>query len=288
MKIRSLFAPGRPVFSFEFFPPKDEAGEAALERAIGELKPLGPGFVSVTYGAGGSTRELTLDLVTRIKSEIGIEAMAHLTCVGAGREDLRAVLDELETRGIENVLALRGDPPRDQPTFVPAPDGFTYAAELVSFIRQNDYGFCVGGAGYPEGHVECGDRETDLAHLVAKVDAGLEFVISQLFFDNQDYFDFVRRARAAGIKVPLVPGIMPVTNVAQIERFTRMCGARIPSRLMEQLGAAREDEEAVRQIGIEHATAQCRELLAGGAPGIHFYTLNQSPATGAILRRVRG
>lgn len=288
MRIAALFQRPEPVFSFEFFPPKTPQGVQNLYRTIEQLRDLQPAFVSVTYGAGGSTRELTLDLVSRIKSEIGLEAMAHLTCVGSGREHLRAVLDELRRRGIENVLALRGDPPRDQPEFVPAPDGFRYASELVSFIRDNAYDFCLGGAGYPERHVECADADSDLRNLAAKVAAGLDFVITQLFFDNRDYFAFVERARQAGIAVPIVAGIMPITNLAQIERFTRMCGAGIPADLMGRLEAVRDDEEAVRRIGIEHATEQCHGLIAGGAPGIHFYTLNQSPATQAILRSLRG
>ena len=288
MRIADLFRRGRPVFSFEFFPPKTAQGVDNLYRTVEQLRELVPHFVSVTYGAGGSTRQLTVDLVSRIKGEIGIEAMAHLTCVGAGRRELRDVLDELRRRGIENVLALRGDPPRDQARFVPDPDGFTYAGELVSFIRGSGYEFCLGGACYPEGHVECRDRGIDLANLVRKVDAGLEFVITQLFFDNRDYFDFVRRARTAGVRVPIVPGIMPITNLAQIERFTRMCGAAIPAELTGRLEEVREDEDAVRRIGVHHAVLQCRELIAGGAPGIHFYTLNQSSATRAILREIRG
>jgi len=288
VRIADLFRRGRPVFSFEFFPPKTAQGVDNLYRTVEQLRELVPHFVSVTYGAGGSTRQLTVDLVSRIKGEIGIEAMAHLTCVGAGRRELRDVLDELRRRGIENVLALRGDPPRDQARFVPDPDGFTYAGELVSFIRGSGYEFCLGGACYPEGHVECRDRGIDLANLVRKVDAGLEFVITQLFFDNRDYFDFVRRARTAGVRVPIVPGIMPITNLAQIERFTRMCGAAIPAELTGRLEEVREDEDAVRRIGVHHAVLQCRELIAGGAPGIHFYTLNQSSATRAILREIRG
>lgn len=288
MKIAELYQRGGPVFSFEFFPPKTPQGVENLYRTIAQLRELDPGFVSVTYGAGGTTRELTVDLVSRIKAELGLEAMAHLTCVGAGRTEIRAVLDELVRRGIENVLALRGDPPRDQAAFEPAPDGFAYAAQLVAFIRSGGYPFGVGGAGYPEGHVECPDRDADLAHLVAKVDAGLDFVITQLFFDNRDFFAFVARARAVGIRVPIVPGLMPITNVAQIERFTQMCGARIPPELMARLNRVRDDEEAVRHLGVEHATAQGRDLIAKGAPGIHFYTLNQSPATRAILKALRG
>jgi methylenetetrahydrofolate reductase (NADPH) len=288
VRISEILGRGDPVFSFEFFPPKTPQGVQNLYRTIEHLRELEPSYVSVTYGAGGSTRELTVDLVSRIRSEIGIEAMAHLTCVGAGRQEIRAVLDELRRRGIENVLALRGDPPRDQPHFVPAPDGFRYASELVTFIREEGYGFCLGGAGYPEGHIECGDLDLDLEHLCIKVNAGLEFVITQLFFDNRDFFAFVGRVRRAGIEVPIIPGIMPITNVSQIERFTRMCGAHIPEELMARLDRARDDEEQVRRIGVEHAIAQCRDLLAGGASGIHFYTLNQSPATQAILRAVRG
>ncbi len=288
MKIRELFGRNGPLFSFEFFPPKSEQGLESLYQTIEGLLELKPSFVSVTYGAGGSTRARTVELVTRIKHSLGIETMAHLTCVGAACGEIADVLAQLRDAGIENVLALRGDPPRDQQVFTAAPGGFTYAAELVAFIREGGYPFCVGGAGYPEGHIECADKNTDLGHLHAKVRAGLEFVITQLFFDNSDYFDFVRRARARGIEVPIIPGIMPITNVAQIERFTRMCGARIPEPLRRRLVAVRDDDQAVQRIGIEHATAQCRDLLAGGAPGIHFYTLNRSPATRAILEELRG
>jgi methylenetetrahydrofolate reductase (NADPH) len=247
---------------------------------------LQPTFVSVTYGAGGSTRDKTLELVRRIKHEIGIEAMAHLTCVGADRTEITGVLERLHASGIDNVLALRGDPPSDQPTFQRPADGFGFASELVGFIRERGFPFSLGGACYPEGHLECRDRHQDLQHLKAKVDAGLDFVITQLFFDNEDYFAFVERARAAGVRVPIIPGIMPITNVTQIERFASMCGARIPAVLKERLEPARADEEAVRAIGIDHATEQCRGLLARGAPGIHFYTLNQSPATRAIFERL--
>lgn len=284
MRIPDAIGSNGPLFSFEFFPPKTAQGEANLYRVIDSLRDLRPAFVSVTYGAGGSTRDKTIELVCRIKHEIGIESMAHLTCVGADRSELEAVLQRLAAAGIENVLALRGDPPRDQPSFVRPPDGFGYASELVAFIRARGFPFALGGAGYPEGHVECRDRERDILHLKQKVDAGLDFVITQLFFDNVDYFSFVARARAHGITVPIVPGIMPITNAAQIERFTAMCGARIPDVLRARLAAVANDEAAARRIGIDHATAQCRELLARGAPGIHFYTLNQSPATRAIFQ----
>jgi methylenetetrahydrofolate reductase (NADPH) len=288
MRISDLLRADGPLFSFEFFPPKTAQGEQNLYLTIDRLRQLHPSFVSVTYGAGGSTREKTVELVRRIKFDIGLEAMAHLTCVGANRQEIDSVLEQLDTSGIENVLALRGDPPRDQQHFVRPSGGFEFASELVGHIRSRGFSFSLGGAGYPEGHVECRDLALDLEHLKIKVDAGLDFVITQLFFDNADYFAFVGRARARGIRVPIIAGIMPVTNVAQIERFTSMCGARIPEELQDRLDRARNDEDAVRAIGIDHATAQCRELLDRGAPGIHFYTLNQSPATRAIFEHLKG
>jgi methylenetetrahydrofolate reductase (NADPH) len=287
MRICDLLGAGGPAFSFEFFPPKTEAGEQNLFRTIERLGELHPSFVSVTYGAGGGTRRKTVEWVRRIKHDLGIEAMAHVTCVGASRREIESVLKQLEANGIENVLALRGDPPRDQPHVMQPADGFRFASDLVRFIRERGFPFSLGGACYPEGHIECRDLALDLAHLKIKVDAGLDFVITQLFFDNADYFALVARARAAGIRVPIIPGIMPVTNVAQIERFTLMCGAKIPAPLHDRLHAA-TDDAAMRAIGVDHATAQCRELLAGGAPGIHFYTLNQSPATRAVFERLKG
>jgi methylenetetrahydrofolate reductase (NADPH) len=287
VRIRDLIASNGPVFSFEFFPPKTEQGERNLFHTIDRLHELEPAFVSVTYGAGGSTREKTVELVRHIKHEIGIEAMAHLTCVGSGRDDIAVELQRLHDHGIENVLALRGDPPRDQATFVCPPNGFAFASELVAFIRACGLPFSVGGACYPEGHIECPDLDQDLRHLKQKVDAGLDFAITQLFFDNRDYFAFVERAHAAGVRIPIIPGIMPITNLTQIERFTALCGARIPDALRDRLAVVRDDEHAVRAIGIDHATAQCRDLLARGAPGIHFYTLNQSPATRAICEQLQ-
>ncbi len=287
MRIRDLFDTGAPVFSFEFFPPKTEAGERALLATIAHLRELEPSFVSVTYGAGGSTRGKTIEIVTTVKLEYGIESMAHLTCVGHDRSEIAGILDHLRDSGIENVLPLRGDPPQGETHFVRPRDGFGYASELVRFIRERDYPFCLAGAGYPEGHVECPDLDLDLEHLRQKVAAGVDFVITQLFFDNADYFAFVARARRVGITVPIVPGIMPVTNAHQIERITKMCGARMPEALRARMRAVQDDEEAVRAVGIAHATEQCRALLAGGAPGIHFYTLNQSPATAAILADLR-
>jgi methylenetetrahydrofolate reductase (NADPH) len=256
-------------------------------KTLEDLAPLEPGFVSVTYGAGGSTRDRTLELVTRIKRETGIEAMAHLTCVGHTRDELREVLRRLSDAKVENVLALRGDPPQGQKEFVPVPGGLNNAAELVRFIREEDFNFSLGGAGYPEGHVETALRDEDLRHLKAKVDAGLDFVITQLFFDNAFYFDFVERARRIGINVPIVPGIMPITNFEQVQRFTRMCGATVPMRLTLQLERVKDQPEALVQLGVAHATVQCMELLSRGVPGIHFYTLNKSPATRMIVSALR-
>jgi methylenetetrahydrofolate reductase (NADPH) len=288
MKIRNRLNPSNPCYSFEFFPPKSDQGVHNLLRTVEELAPLDPGFVSVTYGAGGGTRSRTLELVTRIKESTGIEAMAHLVCAGHTKDELRALLDRLAEAKIENVLVLRGDPPAGSSTFDPGPGGFRYASELVEFIRAHDYPFCLGGAAYPEGHIETPSREDDLRHLKSKVDAGLDFVITQLFFDNAFYFDFVERARRVGINVPIVPGIMPITNFEQLHRFVRMCGATVPMRLTLQLERLRDDPGALMQLGVAHATVQCMELLHRGVPGIHFYTLNQSPATRLIVTALRG
>lgn len=288
MSIRDLFGRSRPVYSFEFFPPKTDAGMATLEKTIRDLADLDPAYVSVTYGAGGSNRERTVDLVTRIQRELGIRAMAHFTCVGSSRAEMGEVVDRLVEGGIRNIIALRGDPPAGADRFEPAPDGLTYAAELVAFLRGR-FGnrVTVAAACYPEGHVDCRDLARDLDHLAAKVQAGVDFLITQLFFDNEHYFRFVERARAAGIGVPIVPGIMPIGNVAQIERFTKMCGATIPRVLFAELDKRRDDPAAVAALGVAQATAQCVELLRGGAPGIHFYTLNQSPATRVILTALK-
>ncbi|MEQ8766265.1 MAG: methylenetetrahydrofolate reductase [NAD(P)H] [Planctomycetota bacterium] len=286
MKVKDCFGTGDPVFSFEFFPPKSDQGVETLFETIRELHALSPSFVSVTYGAGGSTRERTIELVGRIKREIGLEAMAHLTCVGHSRDEIGEILDRLAAAGIENVLALRGDPPKGESEFQPHPDGFAYASELVGYIREGSHGFCLGGAAYPEGHVEAVSRDVDLDNLMRKVEAGVDFLVTQLFFDNTDYFEFVERVRALGVSLPIVPGIMPVTNVGQIERFTKMCGASIPPALRKVLEPVRDDEEAVVQTGIDYATEQCQGLLDGGAPGIHFYTLNRSPATRRIFENL--
>jgi len=288
VSIRDLFGRSRPVYSFEFFPPKTDAGMANLERTIRDLADLEPGYVSVTYGAGGSTRERTVDLVTRIQRELGIIAMAHFTCVGSDRAEMTTVLDKLVDGGVRNVIALRGDPPAGAERFETTPGGLAHASELVGLIRGRFADrVTVAAACYPEGHVECRDLARDLDHLAEKVRAGVDFLITQLFFDNEHYFRFVERARAAGITVPIVPGIMPIGNVAQIERFTKLCGATIPAVLHAELDKRRDDPAAVAALGVAQATAQCVELLRGGAPGVHFYTLNQSPATRVILTALK-
>jgi methylenetetrahydrofolate reductase (NADPH) len=286
MRIDEILATAEPVFSFEFFPPKTEEGERNLEAALGELGQLAPSFVSVTYGAGGSTREKTIEIVKRIKEQYGLEAMAHFTCVGATVEQLRGTLDEMRRAGIENVLALRGDPPAGQQSWTKTEGGLEYSRELVELIAA-DYPFAVGAACFPETHIHATSPEADLEHLVEKVDAGVDFLITQLFFDNAFYFDFVARARVAGVSVPIIPGIMPITRVGQAERMAATCGSEIPAELHRELHARGEDTEAVLDFGVAYATLQCAELLAAGAPGIHFYTLNRSPATRAILSALR-
>ena len=288
MKIRDLLSRGCPSFSFEFFPPKSEEAGAQLEKTIAELRELEPTFVSVTYGAGGSTREKTLDIVSRIKSTAGIESMAHLTCVGSTRDEIAQTLDRLVGAGIENVLALRGDPPKGQTEFQAVDGGFRYAVELVEMIRQR-FGdrLSVGGACYPERHTECANPHVDLMNLKRKVDAGLDFVVTQLFFDNRRYFEFVEQARSVGIKVQIIPGIMPVTNAAQIERFTHTGGVTLPFQLAADLDKRRDNPASLLQLGVAHASVQCGELLMRQAPGIHFYTLNRSTATKDIFRALQ-
>ena len=282
MRISEALATVRPFFSFELFPPKTDEAHAQLLETVRTLGRLRPAFVSVTYGAGGSTRARTIAISKQIQNELGINVMSHVTCTGSSRADLRAVLSELEAAGIANVLALRGDPPRNAEAFESVPGGFAHASELVAMLERS-YHFCVGAACYPEKHVEAPDARTDLGHLKEKVDAGAEFLITQLFFDNDRYFDFVERARAAGITVPIVPGIMPITNYEQIARFTAMCGAAIPPKLLVELEERRRQPKAVEDLGVAYATLQCADLLRRGAPGIHFYTLNRSPATRAIV-----
>jgi methylenetetrahydrofolate reductase (NADPH) len=287
MRIDQILAAGAgPVFSFEFFPPKSEAGERNLYAALEDLRTLEPAFVSVTYGAGGSTRGKTIEIVHRIRDEYELEAMAHFTCVGATVPELRATLDRMRAAGIDNVLALRGDPPAGHEEWVKTEGGLEYSRELVQLIRAG-YPFAIGAACFPETHVHAVSPEADLAYLVEKVDAGVDFLITQLFFDNTFYFDFIARARAAGITIPIIPGVMPITHAGQVQRMAAMCGASIPAGLTRELDARGEDAEAVLDFGVAYATLQCAELLRAGAPGIHFYTLNRSPATRAILSALK-
>jgi len=286
MRIDQILRGGGPVFSFEFFPPKTELGEHNLYAALSELRTLEPAFVSVTYGAGGSTRARTIEIVKQIREEYDLEAMAHFTCVGATVAELRTTLDEMRDAGIDNVLALRGDPPAGQEYWTQTEGGLEYSRELVELITS-DYPFAIGAACFPEVHIHASSAEEDLEHLLEKVNAGVDFLITNLFFDNARYFDFLTRARAAGIEVPIIPGIMPITRVGQIERMAEMSGSSIPEPLRKELQARGEESEAVLDFGVAYATLQCAELLAAGAPGIHFYTLNRSPATRAILSALK-
>jgi methylenetetrahydrofolate reductase (NADPH) len=281
MRITDALATQRPFFSFEFFPPRDEEGSRRLFETIVALQPLRPAFVSITYGAGGSTRARTVALAKEIQQKIGLVVVAHVTCIGVDRADLRALFDDLARAGIENVLALRGDPPSGE-RFEATPGGFAHANELIAMLRRN-YGFCIGAACYPEKHPEAATPEDDMANLKRKADAGADFLVSQLFFDNSHFFEFERRARTAGIHLPVLPGVMPITNFAQIQRFVAVCGASIPPKLQVEMEARKGDDKAVEDLGVAYASMQAVVLLQAGAPGIHFYTLNRSPATRAIV-----
>lgn len=285
MRVSELLSGSRPSFSFEFFPPKTEEGLVKLFSTMEHLAELEPSFVSVTYGAGGKTRGQTVEITRRIKKETGLEPVAHLTCRGHTRAEVAETLAALDAAKVQNVLALRGDPPQsgEEPS---GPKDFTYADELVTYIQETR-DMCVGAACHPEGHLENPDKDDDLERLAHKVSKGVDYLITQLFFDNSHYFNFVRRARGRGVSVPIIPGIMPVTNVAQLKRFTQMCGASVPLPLMSKLEKYAHDDQAVMAIGIEWAIKQCRELLALGAPGIHFYTLNRSLATRVVCVGLR-
>jgi methylenetetrahydrofolate reductase (NADPH) len=280
-------ATGQPVVSFEFYPPKTEEGDRILlEKTIPALRQTRPDYCSVTYGAGGSTREKTLMIVDRIQREHGLTAVAHLTCVCSTREQIRDLLGQIKALGVKNVLALRGDPPGGG-EFETTPGGFEFSSELVRFIREQD-NFCVGVAGFPEGHIACkAGKQTDWVHLREKIEAGADFVITQLFFDNADYYEFRdHMTRTHNIKVPLVPGIIPILSGSQIRRFTALCGARLPAPLIARLDELGDNDAAVAEFGIEYATRQCGELLRSGAPGIHFYTLNKAASTVRILKNL--
>lgn len=282
MRISEKLGTRRPFFSFEFFPPKDDAAERTLLATIETLKPLDPGFVSITYGAGGSTRTRTVEVAKRLRSDAGFDVMAHVTCGGSTVDELRVLLNDLRRAGIENIMALRGDPPRGAEAYVVADGGLRYASDLIAMLK-NGFPFCVGGACYPEKHPEAASLDSDIQALCTKVRAGAEFLVTQLFFDNARYFEFVERVRSWGITVPILPGIMPITNYDQIDRFTKMCGATIPPSLRAELEARRDDPHAIVDLGVAYMTLQVADLLARGAPGVHFYTLNRSPATRAVV-----
>jgi len=279
---------GRPVISFELFPPRTEEGWRQLvDRALPELLELKPDYISVTYGAGGSTQERSLQLVRVLACDFQVTTLAHLTCVNATATQIRQVLTRFQEMGVSNILALRGDPPNNQETFSPVDGGFTYAYQLVQLLRQMG-GFSVGVAAFPEGHIACREGKlADWEHLAFKVGCGADFAITQLFFDNRHFFalqDFFRHRK---IPVPLVPGIIPILSAAQIQKFTAMCGAEIPAVLAQRLSAVAQDDAATVALGIEYATEQCRELLAHGAPGIHFYCLNKAASVREVLRRLK-
>jgi len=284
--VRELLASGRRSFSFEFFPPKTDEGERTLWQAIRELEPLAPTFVSVTYGAGGSTRDRTVRMTERIATETTLTPLGHLTCVGSSRTELRQVIGAYADAGVRNVLALRGDPPGglDAP-WEPHPQGLRHADELVVLLRQLG-DFCVGVAAFPEGHLESADLDSDARHLAGKCAAGADFAITQFFFDAEDYFRLRDRAAAHGCRVPIIPGLMPVTNVSQIRRMSQMSGAAFPPALAERLCAVEDDPAAVRAIGVDVAADLTERLLAGGAPGVHYYTLNRSTSTREIYSRL--
>jgi methylenetetrahydrofolate reductase (NADPH) len=280
-------AAGRPVISFEFFPPKTGEGDRnLLQRQIPALLQAKPDYCSVTYGAGGSTRDKTLMIVDCIQRQHGLTALAHLTCVGHTRAQVRELLEKIRALGCKNILALRGDPPAGG-EFQPASGGFEFASQLVRFIRESG-GFSVGVAGFPEGHIACREgKHADWRHLKEKMDAGADFVLTQLFFDNADYFEFRDYvAGQLGVRAPLVPGIVPIVSAAQITKFTQLCGAKIPPPLRSKLDQLADDDEASVAFGIEYATRQCEELLRAGAPGLHFYTLNKSRSTVQVLKNL--
>jgi len=286
MRVSELFS-SRPALSFEFFPPKNPEQEANLYKVLGGLIAFTPDFASVTYGAMGTSREKTFFWVKEIKEKFAIEPVAHLTCVAATRDDIAGQLDQLARIGVENILAVRGDPPADQPGFVSPVDGFRLAQELIAFIKAKKPAICVGAAGFPEGHPQAPSREKDIEYLKQKIDAGAEYVITQLFFDNRYFFDFVNRCRLADIYVPIIPGIMPITSFKQVKRMTEMCGATIPPELLKKLEKHADDKAAIAAIGVEQTIAQCQELLASEVPGLHFFIMNQAGPISRILKELR-
>lgn len=280
LRINDLLSQGKRFISLEFFPPKEKDAWPSFFYEAGKLSILNPSFVSVTYGAGGSTQANTLELVTRFSRDLGLNPMAHLTCVGASEDSLRSFLDGLQEAGVDNVLALRGDPPQGQPDFKPENSAFQYASDLTGFIHQAYPDLCIGVAGYPETHPQAESAEKDLDYLKLKVDKGGSVIITQLFFNNDHYFRFVERCRARGIDKPIIPGVLPILNLASVKRILSLCGATIPAEYLARLEAANDQggASAVRELGVEFAREQCRDLIARGAPGVHLYTLNKAQA----------
>lgn len=287
-RIRDLFARQAKTYSFELFPPKTDKGYGNLLKTIAQLCELQPDYISCTYGAGGGNREKTFDIVQLIEEHHRVIGMAHLTCVLNTRDDVRTIVEDIKSRGTRNILALRGDPPQDQPDWQPTDDNFKYSSELVAFIREHfgDY-FGVAVAGFPEGHILCPDRERDAEFLKLKIDAGADFVITQLFFDNKDYFAYVDRLRRIGVEVRVIPGILPITNYEALQRFCSVCGATVTDEVKRIFEAIQDDADAMLKAGIKFAIRQCQELLDGGAPGIHFYCLNKVHPTDEILKAIR-
>lgn len=282
MKITELFKTQPRTYSFEFFPPKDEISAVDFGFNVGQLVKLNPSFVTVTYGAGGSTQERTFALVDYLQNKIGLNTMAHYTCVNASRSKIEEDIKKLMELGVDNAMLLRGDPPKGQGAFTPHPEGFAYASELIAFARNN-FDICIGSAAYPEKHPEANSLDSDIANLKKKVDAGADFLVTQLFFNNNQYFEFAAKARNEGIDRRIIPGIIPITAYQQIKRFTQMSGGSLPQALLDQMESYKDNSSKVYQIGMDYAIQQCRDLLIMGAPGIHFYTLNKSRATVEIF-----
>ena len=288
MKVTDIWKSGqKPTVSFELFPPRSAKAAEKLEKAVDELVALNPDFVSVTFGAGGSTREGSRQFIEKLKNEMGQEVIAYFAGYGLGPEDITTVLDSYKTLGIENVLVVRGDKPSDQEDFEPHPQSLPHASDLMEFIKPR-YNFCTGAAGYPEGHIEAESKEKDIEYLKLKVDNGAEYIISNYFYDNQYYFDFVERCRAIGIDVPILAGVMPVYSVKMMEMLAGLCGATITDELRQEIEAIpKDDKEALVNFGIEFATLQCKELLRIGVPGLHIYTMNRSISSVALIERLR-
>ena len=287
-KLTDIFTNKKRTFSFELFPAKTEKGYQNLLATIEKLVALNPDFISCTYGAGGGSRERTFDIVQHIQETHRLPGVAHLTCVCHTRDEIKTILDQIRQRGIRNVLALRGDPPLDNPDWQPGPDNFKYSSELCAFIRRHHGDvFSIGAAGFPEGHILCPDRDLDAHYLKIKIDNGADFVITQLFFNNQDYFDYVRRLRNVGVTVRILPGILPITNYDSLIRFCENCGTTVPQEVHDIFSPIKDDPDRCMEEGIRFATRQCRDLLDNGAPGLHFYALNKLHPVDAILTAVR-